>query len=156
MADAQPVQMPEPDRLGAELSDAVVLFHEAIGSLMGLSAADHKALGILGREGPMSAGELAERTALTAGAVTGLVDRLERTGLARRERDPGDRRRLVVTASRPADPRVAEAFAGLSTAMAEVTARFSPEQLVAIAEWVALSSAALRGQAAAIAARRET
>ncbi|TDE90776.1 MarR family transcriptional regulator [Occultella glacieicola] len=155
MPDAEPDQMLEPDRLGADLSDAVVLFHEAIGSLMGLSAADHKALGILGREGPMSAGELAERTSLTAGAVTGLVDRLERAGLASRERDPADRRRLVVTAARAADPQVAEAFAGLGSAMAAVTARFTPDQLETIAEWVRLTSAAVRGQAAAIAARRE-
>ncbi|WP_156252725.1 MarR family winged helix-turn-helix transcriptional regulator [Pseudactinotalea terrae] len=142
-----------PDRgtaLGSELSDAVVAFHEAIGGLLGLSAADHKALGILQREGAMSAGELAARTSLTAGAVTGLVDRLEAAGLARRDRDHDDRRRLVVTASRPTDPRVAAAFAALGSAMAEVTAGFTLEQQQVIARWAEMTTAVLREQAAAL------
>lgn len=138
--------------LGAELSDAVIAFHEAVGALMGVSAADHKALGILRREGPMSAGALAARMSLTAGAVTGLVDRLEAAGLARRERDAHDRRRLLVTAGAPADPRVTEAFARLTAAMGEVVAGFTPEQQLVIAEWAARTSVVLREQAAAIAA----
>ncbi|MCK9795293.1 MarR family transcriptional regulator [Isoptericola sp. 4D.3] len=142
------------DRLGAELSDAVVLFHEAVGSLLGLSAGDHKALGMLRRDGPMSATDLARRTGLTAGAVTGLVDRLERGGHARRERDPADRRRLVIAASAEPPPEVAEAFAGLGQGMADVTARFTPEELTAVARWVELTTATLRAQVDAIAHRR--
>ena len=46
----------------------------------------------------MTAGELAERTGLTTGAVTGVVDRLEEAGFVRREDDPGDRRRVILRA----------------------------------------------------------
>lgn len=139
--------------LGAEFSDAVVLFHEAIGGLLGISAADHKALGLLRREGPMSAGELAEWTALSAGAVTGLIDRLEAARLARRERDTGDRRRLVVAATESSNPAVAAAFADLGVAMGGVSAQFTPDQLAVIAEWVRRTTEVLRAQAAAVAAR---
>ncbi len=138
-------------RLGMEFSDAVVLFHEAIGSLMGLSAADHKALGIIRREGPMAAGELAQRTALTAGAVTGLVDRLEEAGLVRRTRDPVDRRRQVIEARASAPPEVRRAFEGLQRAMAGVTAQFADEELGVIDRWVRETTRVMRQQAAAIA-----
>lgn len=141
-------------RMGTELSDAVVLFHDALGSLMGLSAPDHKALGILRREGPMSASALARRTGLTAGAVTGLVDRLERGGHARRERDPDDRRRLVIAAGGPASPELVAALTGLGRGMAEVTAQFTPEELAVVARWVEATTATLRAQVDEIARLR--
>ena len=50
-------------------------------------------------EGPATPGELAERTGLTAGgAITAVVDRLERAGYVTRERDANDRRKVIVTA----------------------------------------------------------
>lgn len=139
--------------LGAELSDAVVSFHEAVGSLLGLSASDHKALGIVRREGPMSAGLLAERTALTAGAVTGLVDRLEAAGLVRRSRDPQDRRRSVIEASAGPSKEVAAAFDALRHAMSGVTAEFSDAELVVVERWVRATTQVMRDQASALAAR---
>ncbi|HLS73172.1 MAG TPA: MarR family transcriptional regulator [Actinomycetaceae bacterium] len=138
------------ENLGTELSDAIVGFHEATGRLLGVSAADHKALGVIQREGPLSASELAARTSVTPGAITGLIDRLEAAGLAHRERDPADRRRLVVTASAPTDPRVTAAFAELGRAMAEVVAAFTPEQQQVIAQWASRTSAVLRERTAAI------
>ncbi|MFD2793693.1 MarR family transcriptional regulator [Promicromonospora vindobonensis] len=140
-------------RLGAELSDAVVMFHEALGALMGLSAADHKALGVIRRDGPMSARELADRTGLTAGAVTGLVDRLEQAGYARRARHQTDRRQLVIEATAPASPQVNRAVAEMQEAMALVTEQFSGEELTVVARWVSLTTATMREQAAEVAAR---
>ena len=140
-------------RLGTELSDAVVMFHEALGALMGLSAADNKALGVIRREGPLSARELADRTGLTAGAVTGLVDRLEHAGYARRTRHETDRRRLVIEATAPASPQVNEAVAEMAQAMGRVTEQFSPDELLVVARWVQLTAATMREQAFRTAAR---
>lgn len=140
-------------RLGSDLSDAVVMFHEALGSLMGLSAADNKALGVIRREGPMSARELADRTGLTAGAVTGLVDRLEHAGYVRRTRHETDRRRLVIEATAPATPQVNEAVSEMAQAMGRVTEQFSADELLVIARWVELTTATMRDQAARAAAR---
>src|SRR2546427_10347158 len=73
-------------------STATVLFHAAVAERLGLSATDHKYADLIARQGPMTAGELADRAGLTTGAITGVLDRLEQAGGGRRERDPHDRR----------------------------------------------------------------
>ncbi|MBB5805856.1 DNA-binding MarR family transcriptional regulator [Saccharothrix ecbatanensis] len=119
--------------LGRELSTAVVAFHEAVGAHLGVTAVDQRALALIGSKGPMSAGELAKEINLTPGAITGVADRLERAGLVRREPDPGDRRRVVISAIPGAFGQV---FAGLSAAMDDVVARYSPQEQQVIADWV--------------------
>ncbi len=57
---------------------------------------DHKCAEILLRSGPLTAGDLAQRTGLTTGAITGVIDRLEKAGFVRRGKDPGDRRRVII------------------------------------------------------------
>lgn len=125
-------------RLGRELSDAVVLFHEAIGQRRGLTAVDHKALGIITRSGPLTAGRLAQLTGLTPGAVTGLVDRLVRAGCVRREPDPADRRRLLVSAAAgpPDDAVLADVFAILGREMGEFTSGLDERQVEAVVAWL--------------------
>jgi DNA-binding MarR family transcriptional regulator len=63
---------------------------------LGVSEGDLRCLNIVENAGGISAGELAVQAGLTAGAVTGVIDRLERVGYARRVPDPGDRRRVTV------------------------------------------------------------
>lgn len=128
---------------GRELSTAVVAFHEAVGAHLGVTAVDQRALALIGSKGPMSAGELAREINLTPGAVTGVADRLERAGLVRREPDPDDRRRVVISAVPGAFGRV---FAGLSAAMAELGARYTPEQQRVIGDWVERTVEVLKEQ----------
>lgn len=73
-------------------------FQLAAASAYGLGITEMRALSILVREGAQSAGALVSALHVTSGAVTGIVDRLIAKGLARREPDPDDRRRIVVTA----------------------------------------------------------
>ena len=76
-----------------------VFLQEAIAREVGLNGTDLQALGVLVSDGPASPGHLAQRTGITAGgAITQLIDRLERAGYARRERDTTDRRRVLVIA----------------------------------------------------------
>jgi len=93
----------ERQKLAAELSEAnresstwTILFHQAIADRIGLNVTDHKALDILTRQGAMTAGELSKITGLTTGAVTGVINRLEKAGYVRRESDPRDRRRVII------------------------------------------------------------
>jgi DNA-binding MarR family transcriptional regulator len=129
--------------VGRQLSTAVVAFHEAVGARLGVTAVDQRALALIAGKGPLTAGELAREIHLTPGAVTGVADRLERAGLVRREPDPGDRRRVVISAVPGAFGQV---FAGLSTAMDELSARYSPEEQRVIGDWVVRTIAVLQEQ----------
>jgi DNA-binding MarR family transcriptional regulator len=70
--------------------------HEAIGRKAGMSGTDHKYLGFLLQHGQMTAGELAEITGLTTGAVTSLIDRFEKKMLVKRQADKTDRRKVII------------------------------------------------------------
>ena len=102
-----------------QLSAATVLFHQAVADRLGMNITDHKCADILALAGPLTAGELARRTGLTTGAITGVIDRLERAGCARRVRDPSDRRRVIVE---PIRKRIEERIAPLFESMARATA----------------------------------
>lgn len=80
-------------------SDTSILMHEAISRKAGLSGTDHKYLGLLIQNGPMTAGEFSQRTGLTGGAITGLIDRFEKKKLAKREFDKEDRRKVFIVAN---------------------------------------------------------
>jgi DNA-binding MarR family transcriptional regulator len=97
------VEEEEREKLIESLKDAeresstwTILFHQALADQVKLNITDHKCLDILGREGPLTAGQVADITGLTTGAVTGVIDRLEQGGYVWRDRDPNDRRRVIV------------------------------------------------------------
>ena len=79
------------------MGTASIMFHQAVADRLGLNVTDHKCVDLLLLNGPLTAGELAQKTGLTTGAVTAVIDRLERAGFARREDDPHDRRRVIVS-----------------------------------------------------------
>jgi len=73
-----------------------VLHTNAIADKIGISATEFESMDIISRNQPISAGKLASECGLTTGAITGIVDRLERAGLVRRVNDPTDRRRVLL------------------------------------------------------------
>lgn len=85
----------------------VVLHNHVVAQRVGLGASDSQLISLLNLHGSLTAGRLAEFTGLTTGTVTGVIDRLERAGFVRRERDATDRRKVLVTP-------VPEAMAGLA------------------------------------------
>jgi DNA-binding MarR family transcriptional regulator len=147
-------QGPADGDLGWRLSTAVVLFHEAVATRLGLSATDHKALGIITRAGAMTAGELAQATGLSPGAVTGLVDRLEAAGHVTRDRDPADRRRVVVVPARRAGADLSGVFADLTAAMPEVVAPNVARRAEAMRDYVLRTIAVLAEQTRKLSAGR--
>lgn len=82
--------------LSRQYSDTSILMHEAIARKAGLSGTDHKYLGLLIQNGQMTAGELSSLTGLTTGAVTGLIDRLEKKKLVKRQFLKDDRRKVII------------------------------------------------------------
>ena len=106
-----------------------VMLSHAIASRLGISPADLETMDILSTSGPLTAGRLAELTGLTTGAITGVVDRLERAGFVRRERDANDRRRVIVHLVPDRARKIGNLYQPLARAMAELYARYSDEEL---------------------------
>ncbi len=79
-----------------EMSTETIMFHQSVADILGLHITDHKCLDLIRQYGAMPAGRIAELTGLTTGAVTGIIDRLEKAGYVRRANDPKDRRRTIV------------------------------------------------------------
>ena len=73
-----------------------VLLLQAVTQRSGMNLTDLQCINILTSTGPITAGQLAETMGLTTGAVTGVINRMERMGYARREKDPDDGRRVVI------------------------------------------------------------
>jgi DNA-binding MarR family transcriptional regulator len=73
-----------------------LMFKNAIASKMNLNITDTECLDFLVQTGSSTAGDLARVTGLTTGAVTSVIDRLEKGEFVKRERNPDDRRKVMV------------------------------------------------------------
>jgi DNA-binding MarR family transcriptional regulator len=104
------------------------MLDHALAEYMGIDDAAFRCLDILDQEGPMSAGELAERARLSPGAMTALLDRLEAKGYAARSRDTQDRRRVLVEVSPELRQRGEELY-GTPEEGAEELSGYSDEEL---------------------------
>ncbi|MEU5695761.1 MarR family transcriptional regulator [Actinosynnema sp. NPDC020468] len=115
-------------RYARESSTLTILFHSRVAEQMGLSPTDEKCLDLAIRaEGPVTAGRIAELSGLSTGAVTGVIDRLEKAGYVRRVRDPHDRRKVLVEVT--VDPqRFSHLFVGAQQTLSEVLALFTPAE----------------------------
>jgi DNA-binding MarR family transcriptional regulator len=115
---------------GRAQSAATVMFHSAVAARQGLSATEEKALDLLERFGPLTAGELSQRSGLAPASVTGLVDRLEHKGFARRIPNPADRRSVLVEIDRErVFASIAPLFVDWVHSLEELYAGYTDEQL---------------------------
>ena len=137
-------------RVAREHSDATVLFHSALATKAGLHPTDYKALGVLDRLGPMSAGELGRHTGLAAASVTNLIDRLAAKGFVRREPDPTDRRRVLLHAEVSALTDN-EFFASWRRSAPRLWQRYSDNELAVILDFLVDTAEELRKRTEAIA-----
>jgi MarR family transcriptional regulator, organic hydroperoxide resistance regulator len=107
-----------------------ILFHQAIADRVGLHVTDLRCLNLLAQSGPLTAGELGHQLGLgTTGAVTRMVDRLERAGYLRRQPDPRDRRRVIIQPVPEQLAAIAPHYQGMATAWNDLLATYSDEQL---------------------------
>ncbi|MEV6692684.1 MarR family transcriptional regulator [Micromonospora sp. NPDC051196] len=84
-------------RAGREMSRLSMVFRYAIAEQLSLTVSDLECLDYLADVGSATAGQIAERTNLTTGAVTSMLRRLQQADYVTAERDPADRRRVIVT-----------------------------------------------------------
>src|SRR5678816_4323004 len=83
-------------KIVARASDADRRLRVAAAERLGVGATDFDVLVLLDTTGPLAAGRIAEAMAITTGAVTGLIDRLERAGFVQRTRHETDRRQVLI------------------------------------------------------------
>jgi DNA-binding MarR family transcriptional regulator len=125
------------------------LMGTAAADRIGINATDLNCLNILSFSGHMTAGELARATGLTTASITGVVDRLEEAGFVTRERDPHDRRRVVVQINLDrALKDVAAIFVPMLRAWREMAARYSDDELRLIVDFYARMADVLRDHVA--------
>lgn len=70
--------------------------HEAIARKAGLTGSDHKYLGLIMQHKELTAGDLSKLTGLTTDGVTGLIDRLEKKKLLKRQFTKEGRRKVII------------------------------------------------------------
>ncbi len=130
-----------------DLSVQMSLLSHRIGGRLDLKGTDLECLDLIDRYGPLSPSTLARRAGLHPATMTGVIDRLERGGWIARERDPSDRRGVIVA---PVPRRRAEVLrlaAGMNAAMAQICAEYKDDDLELIAGF--LSRTADAGRTAA-------
>ena len=113
-------------RVSGNLDDA---FDNLAAQRLGVSETDLHCLNIIENAGGVTAGELAAQSGLTTGAVTGVIDRLEKKGFARRVADPADRRRVKVEVTKAFYSRAERIWGPVAAEWASSLERFSAAQL---------------------------
>lgn len=115
--------------LGQMASTETALFHQAAAAKYGLGITDMKTLSALQQEGPMTAGQLAKRLSLTTGAVTNVIDRLQRKDFVKRLPDAEDRRKVIITVNHEKLATGENIYLSMGEAFEQLYATYSTEQL---------------------------
>lgn len=116
-----------------QYSDASIFMHEAIARKAKLTGSDHKYLGLILQHKELTAGDLSKLTGLTSGAVTGLIDRLEKKKLLKRQFTKDDRRKVIIVPNVENSMQLLQPlFSELQQRTADLIASFSITEIQAI------------------------
>jgi DNA-binding MarR family transcriptional regulator len=126
-------------------------FDEALTDFLGINRTDGRCLDIIDRNGRVTAGQLATDSGLTTGAVTAIVDRLERRGYVRRVRDESDRRKVFIENTEHVRQITGHVFAHFARLSPVLTSRFSLEQVRGILQFLEMGTYLSREMAAVLA-----
>ncbi|MBV8932261.1 MAG: MarR family transcriptional regulator [Kutzneria sp.] len=141
---------PDASTIYRRYLDAVGLHGHAVAEAAGLHTTDWYALSILALAGSLTSGELAERTNLTTGATTRLIDRLESAGHVRRVRDSADRRRVVIEPTPDWAPKVDAVVGPARQYIGDILASYTPDQLEVLFDYFARAAPAFHKATAEI------
>jgi len=139
-------------RLSAELKRALrelrmqlSLLNLSVGALLDLKDIDLDCLDLIASHGPLNPSTLARRARLHPATITGILDRLERGGWVARERDPADRRAVVVRALHQRTAELIHLYSGMNASMDEICAGYAESELELVTDF--LQRTAQAGQA---------
>jgi DNA-binding MarR family transcriptional regulator len=128
-----------------EFATRDALFHDAMARTIGLHSTDEKVLRLLGADA-MTAGDLVNHTGLTGAAVTALVDRLINLGYVTRERDPGDRRKVVIRTVSAKLRDIDHLYGGLRGALQALLSKYDNAEFAAIMDFLSRATATMAEQ----------
>jgi DNA-binding MarR family transcriptional regulator len=132
-------------------------FTQGVADRLGVGINDLQCTNILDlAQGPMSAGTLAEKTGLTTGAITGVVDRLEKAGYVKREGDPNDRRRVIIRTLPKGAVDIGPLYHSIGEATERLMERYSEAELAMVVDFLAGTVEILRAEVAAFRTRERT
>lgn len=117
------------------------LFSQAVAERVGMHQTDIETMDLLNTLGPMTAGELSQRTGLTSGATTRLIDRLERAGYVRRCADEADRRCVIIEPVPENLEKLGALFEPMAEGMAELWSKLDDNELDVIIQFVRRNNA---------------
>ena len=124
--------------LGRTVSTRTVFLHQAIAQQVGLNATDTKCIDLILRGPPegVTAGWLSEHTGLTTGAITHILDRLERRDFVERVRDTEDRRRVFVRVRLERLEPLGPLYEAIGKAYGALAKRYSDQELAVICDYM--------------------
>lgn len=127
-----------------DLRNQLSLLNHQVSAHLALKDVDLDCLELIARYGPLSPSALARRAGLHPATMTGILDRLQKGGWIVRERDPegADRRAVAVRAVRGRNAELFRLYAGMNTAMDDLCAGYSEEELALIAEFLRRATSA--------------
>jgi DNA-binding MarR family transcriptional regulator len=106
------------------------------GAHLDLRDVDFDCLNLISRHGPLSPSALSQLAGLHPATMTGILDRLERGGWVARERDPADRRAVLVRALRDRSADLLRLYSGMSTSMNKLLAGYDNTELQLLADFL--------------------
>jgi DNA-binding MarR family transcriptional regulator len=112
------------------------MLNRQVGSHLELKDIDMDCLDLINRHGPLSPSAVARRAGLHPATMTGILDRLERSGWVVRERDPVDRRAVTIRALRDRNRELYQLLSGMNSAMDEICAGYDEAQLDILADFL--------------------
>ena len=124
------------NRAMRDASGQGVLYSQVVAERLGINSTDLECLDFIVMRGPLTAGELADATGLTTGAITGVIDRLERAGFAQRERDKDDRRKVRVRALPAVERRIFPLFQPMERAALSALSRYKDGELAFLLDFL--------------------
>ncbi|HZO31583.1 MAG TPA: MarR family transcriptional regulator [Chloroflexota bacterium] len=119
-----------------DLRVQLALLSHRVGSHLELKDVDLDCLDIIARHGPLSPTALARRAGLHPATMTGILDRLERGGWVARDRDPSDRRAVVIRPRPDRVPEILGLYSGMNSSMDEICDGYTEAELELIAEFL--------------------
>jgi DNA-binding MarR family transcriptional regulator len=118
-----------------ENSIGVVLFHQAVGRILGINTTDMKCLDIIVIRGSANPSQLAKLTGLSTGSTTAMIDRLEKKGLIERQHNPKDRRGTIIVLTQGATNKLHLLFDSMAKAIERLVSGYSEEELETLSEF---------------------